>query len=230
MRGLQLAEPLQAPRQVDERDGVADDRAVGMADDALQLEVEGGEGGAGDRRHLGHHHPQRLAHVDRRVDVEAAVRGERGDQLEMFGDRIQPAPDQARPAHRRRARRGRPAAARRCRWRRPARRCRRCPRSARARRRPAPAPRSAAGARAAAAGRRRNGASGMVLKPDIIWRTPTRCERSLVAARRRHSVVAAAMTQAAARIAALLTLPSTWLSNCWKLASKRWATSRAALS
>ena len=35
---------------------------------------------------------------------------------------------------------------------------------------------------------------------------------------------------AAARMAACFTLPSTWLSNCWKFASKRWATSRAALS
>ena len=40
----------------------------------------------------------------------------------------------------------------------------------------------------------------------------------------------AAVDQAAARIAACLTLPSTWLSNCWKFASKRLATSRAALS
>ena len=40
----------------------------------------------------------------------------------------------------------------------------------------------------------------------------------------------ASLFQAAARMAALFTLPSTWLSNCWKLASKRLATSRAALS
>ena len=36
--------------------------------------------------------------------------------------------------------------------------------------------------------------------------------------------------QTAARMADLLTLSSTWLSNCWKFFSKRWATSRAALS
>ena len=43
---------------------------------------------------LGHHHPQRLAHIDGRVDVEPAVCGESRDQLEMLGDRVEPAPDQ----------------------------------------------------------------------------------------------------------------------------------------
>ena len=94
MRGLQLTELLETARHVDERDGIAGDLAVGIADDPLHFQVEGGEAGAGDRRHLGHHHPQRLAHIDGRVDIEPAVRGESGDQLEMFGDRVQPAPDQ----------------------------------------------------------------------------------------------------------------------------------------
>ena len=33
--------------------------------------------------------------VDRRVDVEPAVGGQRGDHLEMLGDGIEPAPDHA---------------------------------------------------------------------------------------------------------------------------------------
>ena len=94
MRGLQLAELLEAARHVDQVDGIAADLPVGIADDARLLEVEGGEAGARNRRHLGHHHPQRFAHIDGRVDIEPAVRGERCDQLEMFGDRVEPAPDQ----------------------------------------------------------------------------------------------------------------------------------------
>ena len=153
--------------------------------------------------------------------------GERRDQLEMLGDRVEPAPDQRDLRIDDARRRDRPAAARRCRWRRPAPRCRRCPRSARAKRRPAPAPRSAAGARAgrgvAAAA---TGASGSVLKPGHHMA----CRRPDAKARRGRRQSLSRRCQAAARIAALLTLPSTWPSNCWKLASKRWATSRAALS
>ena len=209
------------------------DRAVGTAHRAMELQVERAEGRDRHRRHPLHHHRQRLAHGDRRIDVDPAGGRQRGQQLELLGDRIEPALDHRDLARRSRWRRGRPAAARRCRWRRPAPRCRRCPRSAPARRTPAPAPRSAAGGRDRAAAprgadrhaRSRRAGHGSVGRYRRVRASLRPC-REAKGPRDRS----AAVDQAAARIAALLTLPSTWPSNCWKFFSKRWATSRAALS
>ena len=94
MGGLQLPEAFQSLRQVDEGNRVARHHPVGMADGAVQLEVERDEPGGGNRGHAGHHDRQGLAHADGRFDVDAAVCGQRRDQFEMVGDGIEPAADQ----------------------------------------------------------------------------------------------------------------------------------------
>ena len=147
--------------------GVARDHAVGMADRAMELQVERAEGGDRHRRHPAHHHRQRLAHVDRRIDVEPARGDQRRDQLELLvtgSSRLLTSAICSSTTRRR----DRPAAVRPCRWRRSARRCRRCPKSAPTTRTPAPTPRSAAGERARAAGAAVV-ASGSVLKPGHQW-------------------------------------------------------------
>ena len=74
--------------------GVARDHAVGMADRAMELQVERAEGRDRHRGRPAHHHGQRLAHIDRRIDVDPAGGHQRGHQLELVGDRIEPALDQ----------------------------------------------------------------------------------------------------------------------------------------
>ena len=63
--------------------GVAGDRAVGMAHRAMELQIERAEGGDRHRRHPAHHDRQRLAHGDRRIDVDPAGGHQRGHQLEL---------------------------------------------------------------------------------------------------------------------------------------------------
>ena len=93
VRGLQVAEALEPARQVGQLDGVAADRAVGMADRAMKLQVERAEGGDRHRRRPLHHDRQRLAHGDRRIDVDPAGGHQAGDQLELLGDGIEPVLD-----------------------------------------------------------------------------------------------------------------------------------------
>ncbi len=94
MRRRHFAEALQPARERRQLDRVAHDHAVGTTDRAIKLQVERGEGDDGHRGHVRHGHRQGLAHVDRRGDVDAAGRGKPRQQLELVGDRIEPALDQ----------------------------------------------------------------------------------------------------------------------------------------
>src|SRR5260221_13149401 len=88
-----------------------------------------------------------------------------------------------------------------------------------------------ANANAAISGRRNGAGAGLAAAAGALEAIvkPAHHRRSDLALRK-DSAAAVALPQAAARVAACLTLPSTWPSNCRKFFSKRWATSRAALS
>ena len=94
LRQLQLAEAFEAARRVHQRERVAMDLPVGFAHGAVKLEVERGEADRRNRRHLSHHHGQRLTHIDRRFDVDAAGSRQRSNQFELFADRIETAAHQ----------------------------------------------------------------------------------------------------------------------------------------
>ena len=178
-----------------------------------------------DCRHPGHHHRQRLAHGDRRIDVDPAGGDQGGHQLELFGDRIEPvldrrdlAFDDAGGAVDQQAF-GRAGGARQHDDVGDARDQRQ--RNERQRQR-----RDQRQADGATRGRRLAVATAGALATMV---TPAHHMGSGVPWRKDRAATVP-LPQAAARIAALLTLPSTWPSNCWKFFSKRWATSRAALS
>ncbi len=229
VRGLQLAELFQPARQVGQRDGAARHLAVGQAQDPVHLEVERREGGARDRRHPGHHHPQRLAHIDARVDVEAAVGGEGCDQLEIFADGFEAifhqrdlgiddtrvAVDQQTLGGGGRAGQHHDVGGTRYQRERNERQGER--------RNQRHAPGASQDGRVDRRARVDRGArtGGFSTHDAASYAVPADTAKGPSPRARGY---------AAARIAALLTLLSTWLSNCWKLASKRWATSRAALS
>ena len=218
LRRLELTEALHALRLGDQRDGFPLDRAVGLAERAMQLEIERGEADRRHRRDPVHHDRQHLAHGDGRFDVDTPAGRQRGDQFKLLAHRIEPAAHQrhlgidhaGRAVDQQSVRgTGRPgqdhdvgdAGNQRERD--------ECKRQSGDERQP-PAP---------AQGRcrcDRRGCLGRAHAADIIGCPPCRSD--------------VALPQAAERMADLLTLSSTWLSNCWKFFSKRWATSRAALS